>query len=142
MSARIFINICRKLELAKLFLMIKSGPMYVKFSILIYHFLFTRTNEVLIKSSNVSCINQLRDCFKKVQSCWNHDKDKCLSQLIFLSVSIPELALPDIPAHVELHVLQAAQCVCQEHRGRHCSCSELQIRFSSGEHHERVPPQS
>ncbi|KAL0166964.1 hypothetical protein M9458_038808, partial [Cirrhinus mrigala] len=38
-----------------------------------------------------------------------------------------------VPAHVELHVLQAAQRVREEHRGGHCTGFKLQ-------HHERVPP--
>lgn len=53
---------------------------------------------------------------------------------------LSELALPDIPAHVELHVLQAAQCVRKEHGGGHSAGFKLQVRLSSGEHHERVPP--
>ena len=51
-----------------------------------------------------------------------------------------ELTVPDLPADVELHELQAAQCVCEEHRGGHRPRGQLQIRLPDGEHHERVPP--
>lgn len=53
-----------------------------------------------------------------------------------------ELTLPDVPAHVELHVLQAAQRVREEHGGGHSAGFKLQVRLSSGEHHERVLPSS
>lgn len=53
----------------------------------------------------------------------------------------PELAVPDVPADVELHVLQAAQCVREEHGGRHRPSPQLQVRLPNGEHHERVLPQ-
>ena len=50
----------------------------------------------------------------------------------------PEFPLSDLPAHVELHVLQAAQCVCEEHRGGDRQGVELQLRLPAGVHHERV----
>ncbi|CAF93840.1 unnamed protein product, partial [Tetraodon nigroviridis] len=52
-----------------------------------------------------------------------------------------ELSLPDVPAHVDLHVLQAAQRVRQEHGGGHRPRAQLQVRLPHGEHHERVLPQ-
>lgn len=58
------------------------------------------------------------------------------------ALSLLELALPDLPAHVELHVLQAAQRVREEHGGGHREGPKLQVRLSSGEHHERVLPAS
>lgn len=51
-----------------------------------------------------------------------------------------ELALPDLPAYVELHALKAAQRVCEEHGGGHRPGPQLQLRLSAGEHHERVLP--
>lgn len=51
-----------------------------------------------------------------------------------------ELPLPDVPAHVELHVLQATQCVREEHRGGHCPSAQFQLRLPAGEHNERVLP--
>lgn len=51
-----------------------------------------------------------------------------------------ELSLPDLPAYVELHELQAAQCICQKHRGGHCPCAQLQVCLPDGKHHEWVPP--
>lgn len=63
-----------------------------------------------------------------------------LSSVMTNPLSLSEFALPDIPAHVELHVLQAAQCVREEHGGGHSAGFKLQVRLSSGEHHERVPP--
>ncbi|KAG8538297.1 hypothetical protein GDO81_022893, partial [Engystomops pustulosus] len=53
---------------------------------------------------------------------------------------LPELPLSDLPADVELHELQAAECVCQEHGGRDCPGAELPLRLPAGVHHERVPP--
>lgn len=51
-----------------------------------------------------------------------------------------ELPLPDLPAHVELHALEAAQRVREEHGGGHRPCPQLQLRLLAGEHHERVLP--
>lgn len=59
---------------------------------------------------------------------------------LFFSWICAELSLPDIPAHVELHALKAAQRVCEEHRGGDRPCPELQLRLPAGEHHERVLP--
>ncbi|KAL0174418.1 hypothetical protein M9458_030386, partial [Cirrhinus mrigala] len=50
------------------------------------------------------------------------------------------LPLPDVPAHVELHVLQAARCVREEHGGGHRPSAQLQLCLPAGEHHERVLP--
>lgn len=63
-----------------------------------------------------------------------------LSSVMANPLSLSELALSDVPAHVELHVLQAAQCVREEHGGGHSTGFKLQIRLSSGEHYERVLP--
>lgn len=60
-------------------------------------------------------------------------------KLIFL-ISCSELTLPDIPTHVELHALQTAQCICEEHGGGYRPGTELQLRVPTREHHERVLP--
>lgn len=56
------------------------------------------------------------------------------------SCRLAELSLPDLPTHVELHELQAAQRVREEHWGGHRSGPELQLRLLAGEHHEWVLP--
>jgi len=63
----------------------------------------------------------------------------CLCLSLSLSVGL-ELPLPDLPAHVELHALQAAQRVRQEHRGGHRPRAQLQLRLPAGEYNERVLP--
>ncbi|CAM5176737.1 unnamed protein product [Eretmochelys imbricata] len=53
---------------------------------------------------------------------------------------LPDLPVPDLSADVELHALQAAQRLREEHGGGHRPGAELQIRLPAGVHHERVSP--
>ena len=49
---------------------------------------------------------------------------------------LPEVPLPELPTHVELHVLQAAECVREEHGGGDCQSVEFQLRLPAGVYHE------
>lgn len=58
-------------------------------------------------------------------------------QLVSVCCEHPaELSIPDLPAYVELHALQTAQRVCEEHRGGHRTCPQVKLRFLAGEHYE------
>lgn len=57
-------------------------------------------------------------------------------KLTFSDIPPAEFAVPDVPADVELHVLQAAECVREKHGGGHSPCPQLQVCFSDGEYDE------
>lgn len=63
-------------------------------------------------------------------------------QFLFLWLAFrpAELPLSDLPANVELHALEAAQRLREEHGGRHRPRPQLQLCLPAGEHHERVLP--